>query len=75
MVRISLAAYNTSEDLDALVGTLVRITEGRYHGAYRQVAESGDYVPTPATGPRRLLTPSLIPEMRGARASLDCAPP
>ena len=48
MVRISLAAYNTVEDLDALVETLIRITEGRYHGAYRQVPESGDYVPTPA---------------------------
>ena len=45
MVRISLAAYNTSEDLDALVEMLIRITEGRYHGAYRQVPESGDYVP------------------------------
>ncbi len=50
MVRASLAAYNTIEDLDALVETLVRITEGRYHGAYRQVPESGDYVPaTPIT--------------------------
>ena len=48
MVRISLAAYNTSEDLDALVEMLIRITEGRYHGAYRQVPESGDYVPAPA---------------------------
>ena len=47
MVRISLAAYNTVEDLDALVEMLVRITEGRYHGAYRQVPESGDYVPVP----------------------------
>ena len=51
MVRISLAAYNTVEDLDALVEMLIRITEGRYHGAYRQVPESGDYVPdTQITG-------------------------
>ena len=49
MVRISLAAYNTCEDLDALVEMLVRISEGRYHGAYRQVPESGDYVPAAAT--------------------------
>ena len=49
MVRASLAAYNTCEDLDALVQTLVRISEGRYHGAYRQVPESGDYVPAAAT--------------------------
>ena len=50
MVRASLAAYNTIEDLEALVETLVRITEGGYHGAYRQVPESGDYVPaTPIT--------------------------
>jgi hypothetical protein len=50
MVRASLAAYNTIEDLDALVETLSRITEDRYHGAYRQVPQSGDYVPdTPIT--------------------------
>ena len=48
MVRASLAAYNTVEDLDALVEMLVRITEGRYHGAYRQVPESGDYMPAQA---------------------------
>jgi hypothetical protein len=52
MVRASLAAYNTVEDLDDLVEMLVRITEGRYQGAYRQVPESGDYVPAPATPPR-----------------------
>src|SRR5688500_1236845 len=45
MVRISLAVYNTLDDIDALVEMLVRITPGRYHGAYRQVSESGDYVP------------------------------
>ncbi len=48
MVRASLAAYNTVEDLDALVEMLVRITEGRYRGVYRQVPESGDYVPATA---------------------------
>ena len=54
MVRVSLAAYNRSEDLDALVHTLVRISEGRYHGAYRQVPESGDYVlATSITNSRR----------------------
>ena len=54
MVRISLAAYNTFEDLDALVQTLVQISEGRYHGVYRQVPESGDYVPGPSITVREL---------------------
>jgi selenocysteine lyase/cysteine desulfurase len=45
MVRASLAAYNTVEDLDALVEMLVQITAGRYLGHYRLAPESGDYVP------------------------------
>jgi hypothetical protein len=49
MVRVSLAAYNTADDLDDLVEMLVRITEGGYQGAYRPVRESGDFVPVGST--------------------------
>ncbi len=45
MVRISLGAYNTSEDIDALVEMLQRITRNDYQGHYYQVPESGDYRP------------------------------
>ncbi len=44
MVRISLAAYNTSEDLDALVETLVRIARRDFHGKYRPAPETDEYV-------------------------------
>ena len=45
MVRISLGAYNTSEDIDALVEMLGRITRNDYRGLYCYVPESGDYRP------------------------------
>jgi hypothetical protein len=45
MVRISLGVYNTSEDIDALVEMLWRITRNDYEGQYCQVPESGDYRP------------------------------
>jgi len=45
MVRVSLAAYNTSEDVDALVEMLHRIIRHEYEGAYEQAPESGDYRP------------------------------
>lgn len=44
MVRISLGAYNTVEDIDALVDGLHRIARRDYHGRYR-AAENGDYAP------------------------------
>ena len=44
MVRVSFAAYNTSEDIEALVGMLQRITP-RLQGAYKQSPESGEYSP------------------------------
>ena len=45
MVRVSLAAYNTSEDIEALVEMLHRIMRHDYKGAYEQAPESGDYRP------------------------------
>ena len=45
MVRISLGAYNTMEEIDALVEMLWRIIRNDYQGQYYQVPESGDYKP------------------------------
>ena len=45
MVRISVGAYNVTEDIDALVATLRRIADGQYQGQYAEVPESGDYRP------------------------------
>ena len=43
MVRISLGAYNTDEDVDAVVEMVRRITRDDYDGAYYQDPETGDY--------------------------------
>jgi hypothetical protein len=45
MVRMSLGAYNTVDDIDALVAMLQRITQRDYRGHYRRVPESGDFRP------------------------------
>jgi len=45
MVRVSLGAYNTSEDIEALVEMLHRIVRHDYKGAYEQAPEIGDYRP------------------------------
>jgi hypothetical protein len=45
MVRTSLGAYNTIEDIDALVEMLHRIERYDYDGQYYAVPESGDYKP------------------------------
>ena len=45
MVRVSFGAYNTIEDVDALVEMLHRITRNEYKGEYHQNAENGEYVP------------------------------
>jgi selenocysteine lyase/cysteine desulfurase len=45
MVRISFGAYNSFEDVDALVEMLRRITRGEYQGQYYQTPESGEYAP------------------------------
>jgi cysteine desulfurase/selenocysteine lyase len=45
MVRLSVAAYNTAEDVAALVEMLIRIAHRDYRGTYQLVPETGDYVP------------------------------
>ncbi len=45
MVRVSLAAYNTFADVEALVEMLRRITRHDYAGVYAQAPEQGDYSP------------------------------
>ena len=45
MVRISLGAYNTSEDVDACIRMLHRITRSEYRGLYYQLPGSEDYRP------------------------------
>ncbi len=46
MVRISFGAYNSFEDIDAVVEMLRRITRNEYQGKYYSVRESGEYAPT-----------------------------
>ena len=43
MVRISLGAYNTAEDVDAVVEMLRRIARGDHDGQYYQAPDTGDY--------------------------------
>lgn len=45
MVRISFGAYNSFEDVDALVEMLRRITRNEYQGKYQPVRESDEYAP------------------------------
>lgn len=45
MVRLSLGAYNTAEEVDALVAMLHRIGRDDYDGEYYPVHGSGDYAP------------------------------
>jgi selenocysteine lyase/cysteine desulfurase len=45
MVRLSFGAYNTLEEVDALVAMLRGIGRDDYHGQYYQVAETGEYKP------------------------------
>jgi cysteine desulfurase / selenocysteine lyase len=45
MVRASMGAYNTFEEIDALVEMVRRITQHEYQGEYHRSAETGDYRP------------------------------
>ena len=45
MVRISLGAHNTRDDVDAALDMLDRITRGAYSGRYCQVQDTGEYQP------------------------------
>jgi cysteine desulfurase / selenocysteine lyase len=47
MVRLSFGAYNTSEDVDALVEALARICHGDYRGHYER-DDDGSYLPASA---------------------------
>jgi len=46
MVRMSLGAYNSTEDIDALAEMLIRITRREYDGRYHRVPETGEYIAT-----------------------------
>jgi selenocysteine lyase/cysteine desulfurase len=66
MVRMSFGAYNTTEDVDALVEALARICRGDYRGRYER-GDDGSYLPVGAppeapvregafaTGPRSVM--------------------
>jgi selenocysteine lyase/cysteine desulfurase len=45
MVRISFGAYNSFDDVDALLEMLRRITRNEYQGRYYPIPESGEYAP------------------------------
>jgi cysteine desulfurase/selenocysteine lyase len=45
MVRVSFGAYNSFDDVDALVEMLRRITRNEYQGHYYLDPESGAYAP------------------------------
>jgi selenocysteine lyase/cysteine desulfurase len=46
MVRISLGAYNTTDEIDALIDMVQRITRNDYEGQYYQVRETAEFRPT-----------------------------
>ena len=43
MVRISLGAYNTADDVDVLIDMLGRISRREYEGQYRCADDTGEY--------------------------------
>ena len=45
LVRASFGLYNTTEEVDAFVAALEKISRSEYRGHYQQVKASGDYVP------------------------------
>ncbi len=45
MVRASLGCYNNTEDIDRLIDMLDRISEGDYHGNYKLIPSTGEYIP------------------------------
>jgi selenocysteine lyase/cysteine desulfurase len=50
LVRVSFGAYNTREDVDALLDGLLRIRRGGYRGRYRR-GPDGEYAPEDAQNP------------------------
>jgi selenocysteine lyase/cysteine desulfurase len=53
MVRVSFGAYNSLDDVDALIEMLRRITRNEIRGKYVLVQESGDYEPAGYRDPIR----------------------
>ena len=45
LIRASFGLYNTTEDIDALVEALIRISRTEYQGVYMQNFASGEYSP------------------------------
>jgi hypothetical protein len=45
MVRISFGAYNSFDDVDALLEMLWLITRNEYRGQYDPIPDSGGYAP------------------------------
>jgi len=45
MVRVSFGAYNSFDDVDALLEMLRRITRNEYQGRYQPIPEIGEYAP------------------------------
>jgi selenocysteine lyase/cysteine desulfurase len=45
LVRASFGMYNTTDEVDALVGALGAIERGEYHGQYDQDPATGDFRP------------------------------
>ena len=80
MVRISLGAYNTSEDVDACIEMLHRITRSEYRGLYRQLPGSEDYRPAgyddglPHLSMTNSSAAGLSPPARPRRSSLRPPP-
>jgi hypothetical protein len=68
MVRISLGLYNTSAEIDALVGMLQRIVRHDYQGRYAEDANGSGYCPVdgrPHAGahsrePDQAVTPAVL---------------
>ncbi len=48
MVRVSLGAYNTIEEIDLLIETIDRVARGDYAGRYAVDRETGEYHPVGA---------------------------
>ena len=70
MVRASLGAYNTFEEIDALVEMVGRITRHDYQGEYYQVAETGDYR---AAGAEDQILGSPVPLVRWSQRAASPA--
>jgi selenocysteine lyase/cysteine desulfurase len=45
MVRASFGCYNETEDVDRLLEMVERVARGDYHGDYRLIRSTGEYIP------------------------------